>query len=159
MKRLRLLPYVVLGVFLIQRINISHYRNIRAQVERNVETTREFMIQLEANVGVLKNHPDIPLVIESRNPFDYELIVSLRKYLDYFDVGNDVLLLYESNPKHTNSSLGALLDKTLVDVSKNGSTKYLKGFMSYDALTLSDGCYSMVIGEAKSKECELLGQY
>ncbi len=159
MKRLRLLPYVVLGVFLIQRINISHYHNIRAQAERNAKATRKFMTQLEANVGVLKNHPDIPLVIESGNPFDYELIVSLRRYLDYFDVGNDALLRYESNPKYTNSSLGALLDKRLVDASKNGSTKYLKGFLSYDVLTLSGGCYSMVIGEAKSKECELLGQY
>jgi hypothetical protein len=140
-------------------------------LERNVSMTHEFVSGLEHIVGVLREHEDHALVIESGSSMDYEMIFSYERFLRAYGVKNALFLRLHGYSLDTATyTLESALSANLVEVSDNGSTSYdplsrlnqlpakeYPGFSALDGLEqFGDRCYSLDLSGNSLTECEIV---
>lgn len=154
------LLYLGLAGYLIYIILGKGYNPLRNQARNNAVITSVFAQKLDLTANVLRQNPDIPLVMISRNYLNFEPIVSLSRYLTSRGVTNVIMLDYTSDQDASGNALDAELSPRLVAVEENGSTEPIFArFTPLSMLKRGQSCYSISFDEAFPTGCVDLATY
>ena len=104
-------------------INHGYHSLIKAS-KTNTTKTEIFTNDLLSISQIVKGHSDYPLIFSSNNPWDYEPIFSLERYVRFMGITNPIVLDYMDNNYTNRKGLEKDLSLDLIKISKNGSSQF-----------------------------------
>lgn len=142
-----LVTTVALGVWiLVFRFPVVRMSRI------NMEESRKFMSKIQTIIRQTSPSPEIPIIIESQKPLDYEMIFSVPIYLRYYGVKNPIFLKIEFSNTDNYTGLEKKLADKLESIALNGNT-YYSTFAKYPDNT---SCFSLQISDQATVDCRPL---
>ena len=116
----------------------------------NVSRTQSTKAKIAAIVGELKSSPSVPLILESHNPIDYELIISLKVFLKHFGVTNPVYVrVHGYTAEAQRTELFRKLAASVIAWSR----------MDESQVAESNPCYSVHFRGQNQTGCKTLAQF
>jgi hypothetical protein len=116
--------YALLGgtiVLWIVLVGFSEFRAINGYAQFNRTRTNLFTQSLLRIVEETKRSPDIPIVFESHDVWDYEPIYSLRRFLSTYGVKNRLALKLEGYTEGAHKNrIEVVLEASLKNLSRKG---------------------------------------
>ena len=114
---------IFFGLLLMFTINHGYHSLIKAS-KTNTTKTEIFTNDLLSISQIVKGHSDYPLIFSSNNPWDYEPIFSLERYVRFMGITNPIVLDYMDNNYTNRKGLEKDLSLDLIKISKNGSSQF-----------------------------------
>jgi hypothetical protein len=122
--RMQQFVYALLGgtmVLWIVMVGFPGFKAINGYAQINSATTNLFAQSLLGIVEETKRSPNIPIVFESHEVWDYEPIYSLRRFLSTYGVKNRLALKLEGYTEGAHKSrIEVVLEARLKDLSRKG---------------------------------------
>lgn len=87
-------------------------------ISDKIQQTIAFTNFIKQTSTILNLHPEADVILKSSQPYDYETILSIERFLRARGVKNRIFLDFERGSEPV-TGLGAML----VDISENGTTK------------------------------------
>lgn len=137
-------------------VAIKGYSNLILVERKAREITNAFNNKVIDLSSIANNNPDYLIIFRSENPWDYEPVFSLQRFLRFRAVKNLIILKYTDENFETSSSLNKLLSEELFKVSRNGSKE--EGFSVFDQVDFDkfgQRCILVLFSKAKEDlNCE-----
>jgi len=116
----------------------------------NVVRTQSTKAKIATIVRELKASPNVPLILESHDPIDNELIMSLKIFLRHFGVGNPVYVrVHAYTAEAQRTELFRTLAKSVIAWSKMDESEVLR----------AKQCYSVHFRGQSQTSCKTLAQF
>jgi hypothetical protein len=129
--------YIYKGVFacgLLMAILIKGYNPIYSVIQNNIDKNNSFKSALNQVVKTSRKNPEIPLIFESYDALDYEIIFSYERYLGAYSVTPTMYLrLYDYGGDDNNRGSENQLINSLLNISQDGDGKYIKPLNALNA--------------------------
>lgn len=120
------------------------------KVADNVRVTRAYTKQIQETAKILKEQPTRAVVIESGNPWDYEPIYAVSKFLRAYGAKNTLYLrMHNYSPNNVGQGLEKQLATELLDLQTNGGGEYTS------LPTHLNNCFSILLIDTPT-ECEVI---
>ncbi|BCX14772.1 MAG: hypothetical protein KatS3mg088_455 [Patescibacteria group bacterium] len=122
----------LLVVILLYEVATKGYSNLILVERKAREITNAFNNKVIDLSSIANNNPDYLIIFRSENPWDYEPIFSMQRFLEFQGVKNLIVLKYTDSDFENRSGLTKFLSEELFEVSKNGDKE--KGFAVFNQL-------------------------
>jgi hypothetical protein len=134
---------------------VGSFRNVpaaRAVAERNVAATSGWTALLTRAASVAREHESYPLVVQSNDPADFEVVVGLPRFLAAYGAPNPAYLLWTPRRQAVTNYLGSMSDQ-LVEMSENGVPELYVPLARLDAADTR--CILLVISGKPRWPCQI----
>ncbi|KKQ41215.1 MAG: hypothetical protein US60_C0045G0004 [Microgenomates group bacterium GW2011_GWC1_37_8] len=152
--------------FVLKIINISFFaylliiifnrgfNDIISASKNNASVTASFTDSLNTLSSLCKEYPDYALIIKSRDPWDYEPIFSIERFIRYLGVSNLIYIDYEDTKITSRLGMEKGLSETLINASKNGMAIDNTIFKELDYKLVNKNCIIVLLsGTESNNEC------
>lgn len=165
-KNLAHILIILLLTFQIIHSGINNYKMIYGNCAANRIKSQDFTKILAGIIRQAKENPKVPLIIMSHNVWDYESIVSLRRFFAFHDIKNPISLKIEGWSKLTcKNDLERLLCERLNNLSEGkdipGQTNITQQprFYPLHSLPQADNmCFAIDMSGNSTSPCTNLGR-
>ena len=138
-------------VFTLMIIGIVKLKFPVAQASKtNMNMTQAFMTHILTVVNITHESQHTPIIFGSEIPDDYEMIMAIPIYLQYYGVHNPLYLHIDYSNTETYSILEKQLSRTLIHISTNGNTYFSKWSMYQKG----EPCFAVTISGPSHTECD-----
>lgn len=136
----------------------SGYSALINATKANADKTVAFTKTLVEVLNQAKKYPDYKIIMKSNNPWDYEPVFSLDRFLRFEGVENSLAVDYEEPVSATNDALLSSLSKTLNELSTEGSVADSKvGFEPLNYKRGNKSCILLLLsGDVGNYSCEFI---
>jgi hypothetical protein len=142
---------IPLAIFLVFGGSVlGGLKAVRAGSVLNEQRTQNTKSKINLIAKALKAEPEATLVIETYDPMNYEMIVSIQKFLHFYGVENPMVVrIHGYDAEHQPSNLLKGLAATIVNWEQTGRNQ----------LTSGSKCYSVHITGHKTTNCRDLADF
>lgn len=136
-------------ILIFSSFNIG-FGSILTSVDRNVASTRAFTSRLDRLQQITSEHSNFPVILRSRNLWDYEAVYSLVRYAGFLNIKNQLYLDYKDEDLVTRNGLEKRLSEDLDGVSRTGLSGNKVFFEPFLKANTNLGCIDVNISYSAS---------
>ncbi len=133
--------------FIYQKSPLSTLQDIQISGLNHKQNTIQFNDFLNDLKIISEKNPEFPIVVNSFNVWDYELISSLFKFIKYFEIKNKISLKLHYGESDYATEVEKIFVKRLESVSKNDSywkPQNYKNEWGYDSFEVNNSEYKCI---------------
>lgn len=156
-KLLKFKPFLQKGIFagalfgLVAVTIMNGYIATLVKAKENVARTQAYTASVRRIADVLNQNPDKTLIIESGNPWDYEVIFAYHKFLRAFGATNEMALKINNYSEETvNPGIEQDLTSQMRFWSEKGSADFIALPENHE------NCFSLPLSTITTTNCEKL---